>query len=281
MIAVTTIAPVMTMVWASTACVTCCSISSMFSTSRTTLVWTIDVDTRVWKPIDRLCRRAARALRRSAPLWRTDAHEQPRPQHVHRVVLRERDERDRRPEASWFSGPPATTRSITDAVTTGMSHCGESLIGKIRTDGITRRRYRPSSRNTERTGWAPSTSTGALAGEAVMARLAAAEPSGYARDGRDVAGDDEATGCRDLRAVDAALGRHLDDRAVEDDPHVAARRQRSRTPRRSRRGARRRSSAATTISPAAATIDSCAPGCAAQTMSAAGPSTSVPAASER
>ncbi len=71
MIAVTTIAPVMTMVCASTAWVTCCSISSMFSTSRTTLFCTIDADTRVWNPIERVCRRAASALRRSAPLWRT------------------------------------------------------------------------------------------------------------------------------------------------------------------------------------------------------------------
>ena len=40
----------------SSGCVTCCSMSSMFSTSRTTLVCTMEELTFVWYPIERLCR---------------------------------------------------------------------------------------------------------------------------------------------------------------------------------------------------------------------------------
>ncbi len=74
----------------------CCSISSTFSTSRTTLVCTIDEFAREWNPIDRLCSRAASALRRSAPIVAHRAHEEPRVQHVVRVVL-QRARRARRP----------------------------------------------------------------------------------------------------------------------------------------------------------------------------------------
>ena len=70
-IAVIARAPIITIVADSSGWVTCCSISSTFSTSRTTLVCTIEELTREWYPIDRLCRRCARALRRSAPVSRT------------------------------------------------------------------------------------------------------------------------------------------------------------------------------------------------------------------
>ncbi len=69
--AVMAIAPISTMNDESSGWVTCCSMSSTFSTSRTTLLCTSEALTRVWYPIDRLCRRAARALRRSAPVSRT------------------------------------------------------------------------------------------------------------------------------------------------------------------------------------------------------------------
>ena len=65
------IAPVTTVVCARTGCVTCWSMSSTFSTSRTTFVWTSDDDVREWKPIERLWRRSVSALRRSAPICRT------------------------------------------------------------------------------------------------------------------------------------------------------------------------------------------------------------------
>ena len=47
-IAVMVIAPVITMIEDSSGCVTCCSINSTFSTSRTTLVCTIEELTREW-----------------------------------------------------------------------------------------------------------------------------------------------------------------------------------------------------------------------------------------
>ena len=60
-----------TMVAESSGCVVCCSMTSTFSTSRTTLVCTIAEFAREWKPIDSDCSRAASALRRSAPIERT------------------------------------------------------------------------------------------------------------------------------------------------------------------------------------------------------------------
>ena len=66
-----TIAPSTTIVADSSGWVICWSITSTFSTSRTTLVCTIEALTREWKPMDRLCSRAVRPLRRSAPICRT------------------------------------------------------------------------------------------------------------------------------------------------------------------------------------------------------------------
>ena len=50
----------------------CCIIISMLSTSRTTLVCTIEALCRLWKPIDSRWRRSARALRTSTASDRID-----------------------------------------------------------------------------------------------------------------------------------------------------------------------------------------------------------------
>ena len=60
-------------------CVTCCSISSMFSTSRTTLVCTMDVDTPVWKPIDRLLQPRREGVAKIGAALADDTHEQAGP----------------------------------------------------------------------------------------------------------------------------------------------------------------------------------------------------------
>ena len=66
-----TTAPMSTIVAESSGCAVCCSMTSTFSTSRTTFVCTIAEFARVWKPIESAWSRAARALRRSAPTCRT------------------------------------------------------------------------------------------------------------------------------------------------------------------------------------------------------------------
>ncbi|SFB01638.1 hypothetical protein SAMN05421867_105128 [Cellulomonas marina] len=66
-----TTAPVTTIVADSSGCATCCSMSSTFSTSRTTLVCTMEALVREWKPMDMLCSRAVSPFRRSAPICRT------------------------------------------------------------------------------------------------------------------------------------------------------------------------------------------------------------------
>jgi len=69
-IAVITIAPVRVNTVESTVGNACCIISSRFSTSRTTLVCTIEALCRLWNPIDRRCRRSVRALRTSTAIDR-------------------------------------------------------------------------------------------------------------------------------------------------------------------------------------------------------------------
>ena len=132
-IAVITIAPISTMTDDSSGWVTCCSISSTFSTSRTTLrLHDRRADPRV--VADRQALQAGgEGVAEVGAGVAHDGHEVARVEDVVRVVLQQQHRRRRASQTSTVdTSPPSATMSMIAAVTTGRNHSGISLQAKAR-----------------------------------------------------------------------------------------------------------------------------------------------------